>query len=162
MGRVGAPYGVKGWFRVQTFTQTREALADYSRWWLGSEPQNGRDYALQDWRLHAGDLVAKLVGIEDRGAAEALRSQLIAVPREQLPPAGADEYYWSDLIGLSVVNARGEPLGVVRELLQGGAQDVLVVQDESGRERLIPFVAPILQAVSLAQRQVRVDWELDY
>ncbi len=162
MGRVGAPYGVKGWFRVQTFTQTREALADYPRWWLGLTPQTGCEYGLESWRLHAGDLVAKLQGIEDRSAAEALRSCVIAVPRHQLPSVAAEEYYWSDLVGLSVLNTRGECLGVVRELLQAGAQDVLVVQDETGQERLIPFVTPILQWVSLKRQQLQVDWERDY
>ncbi len=162
MGRVGAPYGVKGWFRVHTFTQTLEALADYPLWWLGQSPQAQCEYTLESWRIHAGDLVAKLVGIEDRSAAEALRSCAVAVPRNQLPPVAAEEYYWSDLVGLRVVNTRGQCLGLVRELLQAGAQDVLVVQDETGRERLIPFVAPILQAVSLAQGQLEVDWGLDY
>ncbi len=162
MGRVGAPYGVKGWFRVQTFTQTREALADYPRWWLGLTPQTGREYGLESWRLHAGDLVAKLVGIEDRSAAEAVRSCVITIPRHQLPRVAAEEYYWSDLVGLSVLNTRGECLGVVRELLQAGAQDVLVVQDETGQERLIPFVTPILQWVSLEQHKLQVEWERDY
>lgn len=162
MGRVGAPYGVKGWFRVQTFTQAQDALADYPIWWIGPSTQALRECSVESWRLHAGDLVVKLAGIEDRTAAEALRALIIAIPRTQLPPIGAEEYYWSDLVGLAVLNTQGERLGVVRELLETGANDVLVVQDESGLERLIPFVEPVIQAVSVPLREIRVEWGLDY
>jgi 16S rRNA processing protein RimM len=86
---------------------------------------------------------------------------LIAVPRSQLPEQDEDEYYWSDLIGMSVVNEANEQLGTVSNLLETGANDVLSVKGESG-EILIPFVDAVIKQVDAANRTIRVDWSADY
>jgi len=106
-------------------------------------------------------LSAKLQGVDDRDGAEALRGLQVAVPRSELPEAGEDEYYWSDLIGLSVVNQQGVVLGKVTELMETGANDVLVVEGEHG-QRLIPFVGQFVLNVNLAEASISVDWGLDY
>ena len=87
-------------------------------------------------------------------------SALPSTPRNALPEPAENEYYWSDLIGLSVFNAEQQAFGKVSELLETGANDVLVVQGE--RERLIPFVPQVIQEVDLAAGMIRVDWGLDY
>lgn len=159
MGRIAAPYAVRGWVKVQTYTEYLDSLADYPVWQIG---QNDvwQPYAVEAARIHGPGLIAKLSGIDDRDAAEAIKGLEIAVLREELPPAGPDEYYWRDLIGLSVVNTRGERLGEVVGLLESGAHDLLKVAGD--RERLIPFVAAIVLEVDLAVQQIRVDWEKDY
>ena len=85
---------------------------------------------------------------------------MLTVPRETLPPAPENEYYWSDLIGLDVINTKGVAFGKVKELLESGAHDVLVVSGD--RERLIPFVGQIVKKVDLAAGTLEVDWEADY
>lgn len=159
MGYVAAPFGVRGWIRVHAYTEAGDGLLDYPVWWLG-KPGAWRECAVLESEVHSKSLVVRLEGCDDRDAAAALRGSLIAVPRESLPPAGADEYYWSDLIGLRVVNTQGQDLGRVEKLLETGANDVLVVQGE--RERLIPFVAPFVLDVDLAAGRIRVDWDADY
>lgn len=163
MGRVAAPYGVKGWIKIQTFTETLDALLDFPVWQMG---QNGqwRQVQVEDAALHGDFVVAKLKECDDRDAAFALRGQEIAVNRDELPKPEQDEYYWQDLIGLAVVNREGIKLGQVSGLLETGAHDVLVVKgsDENAKEILIPFVEVYVLNVDLAQGLIEVDWGLDY
>lgn len=159
MGRVSAPFGVRGWLKVHTYTDTMDGLLDYPVWWLG---RNGawQAHRVLEGNVHGKLLIAQLEGVSDRSAAEALNGTDIAVLRGELPPSGENEYYWNDLIGLKVVNTTGVELGKVDSLLQTGADDVLVVQGE--RERLIPFVKQIVLDVDKAAAVIRVDWGADY
>ena len=159
MGRILAPYGVRGWINVAPQTESPDGLLSYRTWWLatGNEWQ---PYRLLEGRVHGSGLVARLAGIEDRDQAARLRGARIAVPRSELPPAPAGEYYWADLIGMRVVNREGAALGQVAEVFETGANDVLVVRGE--RERLIPFVAPVVLDVDVAAGLLTLDWGVDY
>jgi 16S rRNA processing protein RimM len=159
MGRISAPFGVRGWLKVHAFTDTMDGLLDYPVWWL---ERNGawHKHRVLDGSVHGKLLIAQLEGVADRSAAEALNGTDIAVSRSELPPAGENEFYWNELIGLKVVNAAGVELGKVDSLLQTGANDVLVVQGE--RERLIPFVKQVVLDVDKAVAVIRVDWGADY
>lgn len=159
MGRIAAPFGIRGWVKVQTFTEEFDGLLAYPVWHLGRGGQ-WREVAVLETDVHSKGLVVRLDGCNDRDAAAALKGLDVAVPREELPEAAENEYYWSDLIGLAVVNAQGETLGKVADVLETGANDVLVVEDE--RERLIPFVAQVILEVDLAAGQINVDWGADY
>jgi 16S rRNA processing protein RimM len=160
MGRVGAPYGVRGWFRVQSFTEAPDGLADYPHWWIGHDPSY-KECRLLDCRMHAGALVAYLEGVDDRTAVQAMQGSDIAIPRDQLPEAEEGEIYWADLMGLEVVNLAGESLGKIADMVETGANDVMVVQGPEKRT-LIPYVEPVVARVDLAQGRVTVDWGLDY
>lgn len=159
MGRVVAPYAVKGWLKLQTFTEYLDSLLDYPVWRLGRNGQ-WRDYRLLDGKVHGQHLLASLEGVDDRDAADALRGMDVAVLREEMPEADEDEYYWDELIGLEVGNIQGEALGRVVGLLETGAHDVLQVQ--GGRMRLIPFVEAYIQSVDVAAGRIVVDWGLDW
>jgi 16S rRNA processing protein RimM len=120
---------------------------------------------IREAKTHSDTIVAQAQEIDDRDAAEKLRGARIFVARSSFPTADKDEYYWVDLIGLSVVNREGLGLGTVRELLSTGAQTVLVMEFEEGgktQERMIPFVAAYVDDVSLEKRQITVDWQPDY
>lgn len=159
MGRVLAPFGVKGWVKVQTFTETPESLLRYPIWWIGAD-QKWRECQIEQAKVQTAGLIAKPAECDDRDAAMRLRGQQIAIPRNAFPEVGANEYYWGDLVGLNVVNMQGEDFGTVCEVFETGANDVLVVQGE--RERLIPFVEAIVKQVDLANRVIRIDWGSDY
>jgi len=159
MGRIAAPYGVKGWVKVHAYTEYLDSLLDYPLWRLGKDGA-WRSYRVLEGRLHNRFLLAELEGVVDRDAAERLRGMEVAVARDELPKPDEDEYYWADLIGLNVVNASGVSLGRVKGLLETGAHDVLRVIGD--RERLIPFTAPIVLEVDLSAGYIRVDWEADY
>jgi len=159
MGRIVAPFGVRGWIKVRPQTESADGLLAYCTWWLAAQDE-WRAHRLLEGRVHGTDLVARLEGVEDRDRAAQLRGLQIAVPRSQLPPAPEGEYYWSDLIGLSVVNREGVQLGRVAEIFATGANDVLVVRGE--RERLIPFVDSVVVEVDIEASLLTLDWGAEY
>lgn len=161
MGRVAAAYGIRGWIKIQSFTEYVDSLLDYRTWWLGQEQGPWREAEVGQCEVHGKTLVAQLADCPDRTAAEKLKGLLIAVPRSSLPEREEGEYYWSELIGLAVVNEAGERLGTVVNLLETGANEVLSVHGDSG-EILIPFVASAIKQVDLKNRTIRVDWLAEY
>jgi 16S rRNA processing protein RimM len=159
MGRIAAPFGIKGWVKVQPYSEDPGALMDFESWRVGRGEQqvHYRVEAIQD---HGKALIAKLVGIDDRDAAYALRGLEISVAKSALPPPQENEFYWSDLIGLTVINREGVELGKVDSLMESGANDLLVVKGT--REHLIPFVAAFVGKVDLVGGTIEVDWGEDY
>ena len=148
MGRVTAPFGIKGWVKIYALTAEIGSLCDYPVWWVGREG-DWREMRVTEAKVHGKLLVGRLAGVDDCDAAAALRGMDIAVPREQLPRAGADEFYWADLIGLGVVNVEGHDFGHVTRIVQTGANDVLeVTQGEVST--LIPFIADVIRKVDIA------------
>ena len=166
LGKITEPYGIQGWVRVHPFADDPLAWAKMPAWWVGGEKQAWQETRLTKCRWHGDGLVALLDGCDDRSSAEAMRGLLVGTPRAELPPAGKDEYYWADLIGLDVVNGRGDAFGKVVGLLESGANDVLRVADSEGKERLLPFVAAVVLDVVLgsdtAKGSILVEWELDW
>jgi 16S rRNA processing protein RimM len=161
MGRIVAAQGLLGWVKVQAFTEHLDTLIDYGTWQIGNDNHPWREVKVLECKTHTKVLVAKLEGLSDRTAAENCKGLLIAVPRSSLPKQGDEEYYWSDLIGMSVVNLQGELLGKVDNMLDMGANDILCVRSDK-TEILIPFLAHVVQQVSLDEKLIRVDWQADY
>jgi 16S rRNA processing protein RimM len=169
LGRLVAPYGVRGWFKLHPFADDPAAWGALPQWWLAADPEQApetwRLYELEAVREHGKGLIAKLVGVDDRSAAEALQGAYVGATREAMPATGDDEYYWDDLVGLDVQNAKGESLGKVASLISAAANDVMVVQEGEGehrQERLLPFVASVVVEVDKAAGVIRVVWERDW
>jgi 16S rRNA processing protein RimM len=161
MGRVASAHGIKGWIKVQPFTEYVDSLLGFSTWWIGQENGPWQEVKVMQIESHHKTLAALLPNCPDRTAAEKLKGVLIAVPRSSLPEQPEDEYYWSDLIGLPVVNLAGENLGKVQQLLETGANQVLMVDGASG-QILIPFVASAIKRVDVKYQCITVDWAADY
>jgi 16S rRNA processing protein RimM len=163
MGRVVAPYGINGWIKVQPFTQQYRGLLDYPLWQVGNDGA-WQAQSVESAKVHGAAVVAKLAGIADRDQAAALQGMRIAVSRDDFPAPASGEFYWSDLVGLQVVNAAGVVLGKVSRVFETGANDVLVVEDRMAgeRERLLPFIETVIRKVDLAVGRITVDWEADY
>lgn len=177
-------WGVKGWVKVQPFASDPQALFAATQWFLKAPEPGGFKRPLTaiapyppvlnitQVKLHGDGVVAWPQGAADRTAAEALRGARVFVSRTSFPSVdGADEFYWVDLIGLNVVNRKGEALGSVLGLIETGPHSVLRIALRSdapaastgaAAEILIPFVAAYVDEVSLAERRIQVDWELDY
>ncbi|MBY0271123.1 MAG: ribosome maturation factor RimM [Burkholderiales bacterium] len=164
MGRIVAPYGIKGWIKIQPFTQQQQGLLDYPRWQVGRDGE-WQLRTVELAKVHGATVIAKLEGIADREQAAALQGMRIAVSRDDFPAPATDEFYWADLVGLKVVNAAGVTLGIVTRVFETGANDVLVVEDKvaaNQRERLLPFIAPVIRQVDIAGGTIMVDWDADY
>jgi len=163
LGRVGEPYGIKGWVRIQPFGDDPLSWRKIPEWYLAAaEDGDWQAYQLLKLETHGNGLVAHLAGVDDRDAAESLRGFLLAAPREALPATAKDEFYWADLLGMRVETLAAEELGTVAGLLETGAHDVLRVEDGAGQERLLPFVSAIVREVDPEKRLIRVDWSPDW
>lgn len=164
LGRIAGVFGVRGWVKIQSFTQPTDNLLEYRPWWIAKG--EGFRTAPLDGRVHGTGLVAQISGadgqpIEDRDIAASFIGSYIEVERSALPKLPEGEFYWVDLVGLKVRNLEGAALGTVKEVTSNGAQEVLVLIDGEA-ERLIPFVhGPIIKDVSLADGIV-ADWQPEY
>jgi 16S rRNA processing protein RimM len=165
LGRIVAPFGVQGWVRVHPFADDPLEWASIPQWWVAADAdakeEDWRQVGLRQARIHGDGLIAKLVCADDRGSAEALNGLYVGVPRESMPKPATDEYYWSDLVGLDVVNLQGVSLGRVSGLIETGANDVLKV-NEGDKERLLPFVAAVVRNVDMGAGRISVDWDADW
>jgi 16S rRNA processing protein RimM len=167
VGYVSGAFGVTGSIRVTPFSTEADALLSVKTWWL--DKPSLRSVTVRTAKMHGGDVVAQIVGVVGRDAAEALKGASVTVPRSQFPQLPADEFYWSDLIGLDVVNLQGEALGQVTDLMHNGAQSILRIAPvpdaaiaTKAPERLIPFVDQFVKTVELEAKKITVDWGLDY
>jgi 16S rRNA processing protein RimM len=159
LGRVTGLFGVKGWIKVRSYTEPREAILDYKDWlfFRNGDPQAVK---LAEGKRHGKSVIARIEGVDDRDEAARYVGDEIGVSRETLPDTQRGEYYWADLEGLQVVHKDGRALGTVAYLLATGANDVLVVQGD--QEILIPFVQDeVIKDVDLAAGVISVDWEWD-
>jgi len=157
LGCVGAPFGVRGWIKVRSYTDPPERIFEHR---TPQIRQNGviRSFLIEATGRSGGQLTAKLAGVADRDQAQALRGAAICVPRSELPARSEKDFYRADLIGCEVVNLAGESLGVVQHFLETPAQVLMVVRGE--REFWVPAVPQHLRRIDLQARQVTVDWDL--
>lgn len=165
VGHVTGAYGIRGWVRIKPYSSDADALLHARTWWL-DKPEL-RDVERMEAKHHSGDIVAHLMGVEDRNVAEGLKGAAVQISRSHFPPLQEDEFYWVDLIGLDVETLQGELLGKVSDLMDNGAHPILQVAEdakleEKPREYLIPFVDQFVKTVDRSARKIVVDWGSDY
>jgi 16S rRNA processing protein RimM len=159
LGRISGLFGVRGWVKVYSYTEPREAVLNYDRWLLAVK-DGWQEATVAEGQRHGKSVIVRIDGCDDRDQAAGLVGAEIGVPRDAMPETGGDQYYWSDLEGLRVIHHDGRELGKVGYLLETGAHDVMVVKGD--QERLIPFVMEeVVLGVDLANGEIRVDWEWD-
>lgn len=159
LGKIVGVFGVKGWVKVFSETRPREQIFKYTPWLL---VVNGDEFEVEvlEGRQQGKGLIASLKGYTDCEDARKLIGSEILVSQESLPKTGKNEYYWSQLTGLNVVNLQGIELGKVVNLFETGANDVLVVKGE--KERLIPFTEFAVIDVDIDSNNIVVDWDEDF
>jgi len=163
LGRINGAYGVHGWVKVFSQTRPMEDILNYRVWQLESRPGSGDSTTVQllAGRRQGKGIVAQISGCSDRDQAAAMRGIRISVAADELATLDEGEYYWRDLIGLTVNNQQGIELGRVSDLLETGNNDVLVVKGE--RERLIPYLpGSSVVRVDIAAGSILVDWDADF
>lgn len=173
-GKLSGVYGVKGWVKVQSYTDPAENIFSYQPWFLADLQGNltGQTLEIDAWRNHGKGLIAHIKGVDDRDQAALLCQRKIAVAMGALPELPAGEYYWQQLKGLRVLsNYHGGDnpprlLGQVKDLMETGANDVMIVGPCDGsidqRERLLPYVDAHVLEVDLQAGTMLVDWDPDF
>lgn len=160
MGRIVGVHGLQGGLKLLSYTRPKENLLRYREWWLPESSDRWQQVRVREGKRQGKSLVAQLEGVASREAAEMLLGREICIPRAALPRTRAQEYYWTELIGMEVINQEGQALGRVATLVETGDHDVLVVQ--GAREVLIPFVRGVyVLRVERKARRIIVDWHPD-
>jgi len=161
IGQIHGLHGVNGAVKLLSFCEPRDRLGLYQPWTLVLPDGSQRE--LHHGRLASAGkaLVCTLDEVTDRDQAALLIGAEIRVARDKLPKLNPDEYYWSDLIGLSVRNLDGVDLGRITDMLRTGANDVMQVEGE--RLRLLPYVpGQWVKHIDLAAGVMTVDWDPDF
>ncbi|MDH7489820.1 MAG: ribosome maturation factor RimM [Anaerolineae bacterium] len=152
VGQVRAPHGVRGEVRVQILTDFPERFRRGAEICIGPEH---RRYTIQTARFHEGDVLIKLVGLDDRNAVEGFRGAEVTVPVEEAMPLPEGTFYVHQIVGLRVWTDAGEPLGTVSEVLSLPANDVYVVNTPQG-EIWLPAISDVILDIDLAQGRMTV------
>ena len=166
IGQMSTVYGVKGWVKIHSYTDPKENIFQYSPWYIRKQSQ-WQVVDIDDVKINGKYLIAHIKGCNDREIARQYSGCVIATLKEQLPVLNAGDYYWSDLLGLSIITKEGLHLGKVQKLLETGANDVLVVRGAKesidDRERLIPYLPDqVVCRVNLEDKTIIVDWDAEF
>ena len=162
LGRLADPYGIQGWLWLYPFGDDPLSWAEMPVWWIAREGEPWRECKLKSLKAHSNGVVVLLDGVADRTTAESMKGILVGAPREALPTTEKNEFYWTDLVGLAVINTADERLGKVVGLIETGANAVLRVLGDDQVERLLPFVSAVVLAVEKEVGQIRVEWGSDW
>lgn len=157
LGYVSGLFGVRGWIKLFSYTRPRQNIFSYNPWYLKTD-SGWKAVEVVDGRDQGKGLVALLDGYSDRDLAAGLLNCEIAIQRDQMDDLEEDEYYWTDLVGLEVINADGRLLGTVVDMMETGSNDVMVIRGE--KQHLIPFVPDVwVSSVDLEAGRLYVDWQ---
>lgn len=159
LGKFGAAYGVRGWLHLISYTDPIKNIFDYPQWQV---KHRGKwiTVTVEDGKGHNKGLIVKIEGIDDRELAREYTNDQIAIEREALPETSEEEHYWQDLEGATVITENGITLGVVKELIATGSNDVFVVTGE--RERLIPYTNDVVINIDKSKKEIIVNWDPEF
>lgn len=157
IGRIAKPHGIGGEVAVEIRTDSPE-----DRFAVGAsvetDPADRGPLHIEATRWHAGRLLVRFAGVNDRSAADALRSTLLVADSSTSPAPEDDDEFWDhDLIGLAAVSSDGTTIGEVTDVLHPPGSDLLVVARPDGTDVLVPFVAAIVPSVEIAAGRVVVE-----
>jgi len=159
LGKFGAAYGVRGWLHLISYTDPIDNLFEHTEWHVKHRGQ-WEILHIENGKAHGKGLVVKIKEINDRELAREYTNDKISIPREALPELSDDEHYWQDLVGATVVTENGIGLGIVKELIATGSNDVFVVVGE--RERLIPYTKDVVVKIDATKNEIIVNWDPEF
>jgi len=159
LGRIQGAAGVRGWLKVQSYTDPPENLLQHRVWTLCDQDGRRTPYTVAEGVCDGRWLRVRFAGVEDRDAAQLLRGLNIEVERAALPPPAAREYYRDDLLGLRVRDRAGRELGRVSHFVEAPAAPLMVVR--GAREHWVPALPRHLLRVDLERGEIEVDWPED-
>lgn len=175
IGRIGEPFGVKGWSHLYSFTEPADNIFNYSHWQIRAYKKKDAQWTpieIESHKPHGGNFVIKFKGCDDRDQALLLKNHTIAVDRADLPTLGKDEYYWDDLIGLQVISTKGESFGEIDYLFEAGPNDIIatkmlketraqasVPKKPHSSTHYIPYTKDVVKSIDLEKKIMIVEWD---
>jgi 16S rRNA processing protein RimM len=159
LGRIAGLFGVKGWVKIQSYTDPPENLLDYPVWQL-NQRGSWTEARWAEGRPANRMVLGRLENVNDRDQAQAMVGADIGVWRSELPPPAPGEYYWEDLTGLDAYSPSGQWLGKVDHFRETAVHPLMVISGAG--EHLVPLVKQRLLAVDLAAGRMTVDWDPDW
>ena len=152
VGRVLAPFGLKGELKVQALTDNPRRFAARSKLWAGSQP-----VTVLKSREAQGYVYLTLKGYSERSSVDRFRHAMLQVPEDRLPELGEGQFYRFQLVGLTVIDPEGALLGTLEEIIETGANDVYRVRKPDGTDVLLPARDDVIRSVDLAANRMTVD-----
>jgi 16S rRNA processing protein RimM len=161
LGKITGVHGIKGWLKIQSFSSPPENILNYPLWIINNQGEEDF-YSIEQGRKQNNKIVVKLENINDRNTAESLINSNIQILRSDLPKLSNENYYWSDLVGLSVLNSEEKLIGKIESLIETGANDVMVIITLKDERILIPFVMhEIIKEVNVELNYIKIDWSIE-
>lgn len=159
VGKLGSTYGIHGWLKVYSYTGVAVDILQYQPWYL-KQNDGWQAIEVKAGRQHGKVVIARLADNESPEQARQLTGKTIAIKRSQLPALKKNEYYWTDLEGLTVIDQNGKELGNIAYLVETGANDVIVIR-VNGKEHAIPYLpGKVVTRIDLENKVMYVDWDL--
>jgi len=161
LGKITGVHGIKGWLKIQSFSSPPENILNYPQWIINNQGKEDF-YSIEQGRKQKNTIVVKLEKINDRNTAESLINSKIQILRSDFPKLSNENYYWSDLVGLSVLSSEDKVIGKVESLIETGANDVMVINTSKDERILIPFVMhEVIQEVNVELKYIKIDWPIE-
>lgn len=155
VGRIVMPFGVHGQLKLLAITNRPEHLRHVKTVFVGDVL---RPYRVRQAFVHKTSVVIiALEGIDSRNAAETLRGQEVYIRQSEAQPLEEDEYFFHDLPGMRIQTLDGAEVGVVKEVIETGANEVLVVTRPAGDEVLIPMIKDIIKQLNIAEGSIMIE-----
>jgi 16S rRNA processing protein RimM len=155
IGRVVAPFGVRGELKVRSLTDIPDRFANLEAVHLGPEHSRHR---IQAVRAYKGEMVVlKLTGIDDANGAASLRNCELTIPVSQLAELPPDSYYRHDILGLQVQTLDGRSIGTIEDILETGSNDVYVIRTSGGKQVLVPAIKDVIKQIDLTRQMMYID-----
>ncbi|MCI8514720.1 MAG: 16S rRNA processing protein RimM [Lachnospiraceae bacterium] len=155
VGVITTTHGIKGEVKVFPTTEDPARFRELKEIWV--QTAKGKEKKrIEQVRYFKQFVILKLEGISDIDRALLYKSCDLFVDREHAIPLEEDEYYISDIIGLEVISDEDEKLGVVKDVIQTGANDVYEVLRENGKTVLLPAIRSCILGVDVAKGEMRV------
>jgi 16S rRNA processing protein RimM len=154
LGRIAGAHGIRGEVVIHSYAAAPEDVGAYGPL---MDASGARSFEIASARVTAKGVVARLKGVDDRNAADALKGVELYVARHKLPAAAEGEYYHADLIGLAAVDAEGKAIGEIVAVSNFGAGDLIEIRlVGSSKTELVPFTDANVLEVDLAARRIVV------
>ena len=161
LGRLGKTHGLAGWMWIRSDCDPADAIFQYQPL-RARQGKQCMDVIWEQSQIHAKGMIAKISGIDSPEQAKLWTSAVLEIPRDALPDAGDDSWYWADLQGLQVVGVDGFDFGKIDHLFDTGGGTIMAVR-RGGKERLVPFILDqVVKQVNIAEGLITVDWDPDF